>query len=200
MEIDLDVITSVLKELTSKWHGNETWEESEHKVKDLISNTLQIDADNIEIERAHRVGKKRPTSDKPRTIVAKFLNYKHRDMVLNERRKLKGSNLIIREDFSDRVVAKRELLPQMFEARKEGKIAYLSYDKLVIRQSRYRPCAPGHSYDSQPFNNNMTPFAPRAPPPFAPRAPIPRPMFVMAPNGPFPAEFNRKCPTTTTRI
>ena len=111
-----------MKELTSKWHGNETWEESEHKVKDLISNTLQIDADNIEIERAHRVGTKRPTSDKPRTIVAKFLNYKHRDMVLNERRKL------------------------------------------------------------------------------APRAPIPRPMFVMAPNGPFPAEFNRKCPTTTTRI
>ena len=104
--------------IDEQMHGNETWEESEHKVKrlkDLISNTLQIDADNIEIERAHRVGKKRPTSDKPRTIVAKFLNYKHRGMVLNERRKLKGSNLIIREDFSDRVVAKRrELLPQMF--------------------------------------------------------------------------------------
>mgnify|MGYP001796040375 CR=1 FL=1 len=48
----------------------------------------------------------------------------------------KGSRVSIREDFSERVNAKRkELLPKLQEARKEGKIAYLSYDKLVIRHS-----------------------------------------------------------------
>ena len=30
--------------IDEQMHGNETWEESENKVKDLISNTLQIDA------------------------------------------------------------------------------------------------------------------------------------------------------------
>ena len=38
------------------------------------------------------------------------------------------------EDFSQRIMARRkELLPKMMKAREEGKIAYLSFDKLVVR-------------------------------------------------------------------
>ena len=36
--------------------------------------------------------------------------------------------------YSQRIMARRkELLPKMMKAREEGKIAYLSFDKLVVR-------------------------------------------------------------------
>ena len=39
------------------------------------------------------------------------------------------------EDYSQRVVARRkELLPKIMKAREEGKIAYLTFDKLVVRE------------------------------------------------------------------
>ena len=159
-------------------YGNETWEESEQKIKGLISTTLKINTDDMIIERAHRVGKKKSTAEKPRPIVAKFLNFKDRDMVIKERRKLKGTKHVIREDFSDRVLEKRKsLLPKMNEARKEGKIAYLSYDKLIIKQSRYHGqpswSLPGHHANQRTYEG----------PPFAnPGGFIPQPMFIpMAP-------------------
>ena len=47
-------------------------------------------------------------------------------------KKLKGTEIYINEDFIDSVRKRRkELLPAMFEARKQGKIAFLRYDKLV---------------------------------------------------------------------
>ena len=39
---------------------NESWEESEDKVKSLIATKLNLNTENIVIERAHRVGRKRP--------------------------------------------------------------------------------------------------------------------------------------------
>ena len=107
--------------------ANETWQQSEDKVKTIISDKLELDSDDIPIERAHRVGARKDR--KPRTIVVKFLRYKDREKVLKSRRKLKGSKVVIREDFSDRVAEKRkQLIPKMLEERKNGKIAYLRYD------------------------------------------------------------------------
>ena len=41
------------------------------------------------------------------------------------------------EDCSRRVMARRkELLPKMMKAQEEGKIAYLTFDKLVVRERR----------------------------------------------------------------
>ena len=40
----------------------------------------------------------------------------------------------LNEDYSQRVITRRkELLPQMKEARERGKVAYLSFDKLVVK-------------------------------------------------------------------
>ena len=36
--------------------ANETWQQSEDKVKTIISDKLELDSDDIPIERAHRVG------------------------------------------------------------------------------------------------------------------------------------------------
>ena len=49
-------------------------------------------------------------------------------------RKEKPRGVYINEDLSQRVMARRrELMPRLREAREQGKIAYLTYDKLVVR-------------------------------------------------------------------
>ena len=54
--------------------------------------------------------------------------------ILNKKKLLKGKNIFIREDFSDKIQEKRrELMPQMYEARRNNMIAFLRYDKLITR-------------------------------------------------------------------
>ena len=146
-------------------------------MKKLISNQLRIDPQEIIIERAHRVGRKTSGESKPRPIIAKFLKYKDRDAVLKARRNLKGTRQTIREDFSERILKKRkDLLPKLNEARNDGKIAYLSYDKLVIKEPRHHQFAPGFPGHSSPYNGfiHQPVFIPD------PRFQSPRPSF----NGP----------------
>ena len=70
----------------------------------------------------------------PKTVVVKFESYKDRDTVMRAARKEKPRGVYINEDLSQRVMARRrELMPRLREAREQGKIAYLTYDKLVVR-------------------------------------------------------------------
>lgn len=151
--------------------GSESWEKSEENVRKVLKDQLKLDDEDIIIERAHRVGKRKP--GKCRSIVAKFLSYKDREQVFKSKRKLKGTKITVREDFSDKVNKKRqELLPKMHEARKEGKTAYLSFDKLIIRdQPRYIDYNDGDfAYNPNSRAHYVTS------PPF-----IPNPMFISQP-------------------
>ena len=78
---------------------NETWNECEQEVQSLIRDKLGI-AENIVIERAHRIKKKGKSENpgKPRTIVCYFLNYKDKINILKNAKKLKGKNIFINED------------------------------------------------------------------------------------------------------
>ena len=110
---------------------NETWQESESKIKHLISSHMPEVGTDFVIERAHRVG--RPRSDsKPRKIVARFLSYKDREAVFKAK-KLHGTNMFVNEDYSDRDIKKRtELMPKLKEARRKNQTAFLRFDKSVI--------------------------------------------------------------------
>ena len=86
----------------------------------------------MEIERAHRVGKF--MSDKPRPVIAKFLRFTDKQNILRNSRKLKGTNVFINEDLCEAsMVKRRDLLPQLKQARGQGKIAYFSHARLVIQ-------------------------------------------------------------------
>ncbi len=90
-------------------------------------------ANDIRIERAHRTGGDNH-SGKPKTVVVKFESYKDRDTVIRGARKEKPRDVYVNEDLSQRVMARRrELMPRLREAWGQRKIAYLSYDKLVVR-------------------------------------------------------------------
>ena len=114
--------------------ANESWQDSERKVQEILEETMELD--DFTIERAHRVGKKKQQRQRP--IVVKFLNYKDREDVLRNGKKLKGTTVYVREDLSTKVMnTRREQLPALKEARASGKIAYFSYDKLIIKERQF---------------------------------------------------------------
>ena len=56
------------------------------------------------------------------------------DAIIRAARTVKPRGVFVNEDYSQRVVSRRkELLPKMREARENGKIAYLSFDRLVVK-------------------------------------------------------------------
>lgn len=121
-------------------NGNETWEESEEKLKAFLKTKLGIE-NNVTIERAHRTGKL--DGEKPRTIIAKFLSYKTKTKVLKEfkEKKLWEEHLYINEDFSTKTREKRkELFKKAKELRNLGKYAHVVYNKLIVKdfRSNYR--------------------------------------------------------------
>ena len=94
---------------------NETWNECEQEVQSLITDKLGI-AENIVIERAHRI-KKKENPGRPRTIVCRFLNYKDKTNILKNAKKLKGKNIFINEDFSHETM---ELCKELWEKVKKN--------------------------------------------------------------------------------
>ncbi|XP_070581495.1 uncharacterized protein [Ptychodera flava] len=116
--------------------SNETWEESENKVKAVISEQLGLNGEHFEFDRVHRLTN---AKSHPQPIIAKFARYKQRDLVLQRARSaLKNSTLRISEDFSPKTRETRKKLgPFLKKAREEGKRAFLNYDKLKIDGTLY---------------------------------------------------------------
>jgi hypothetical protein len=117
----------------------ETWEKSEELIKNLLKEKLNI-KDGIQIERAHRAGRKDNEKDKQRkrTIVVKFLNFKDREIILEKYRKLKlwNENMYINEDFSERTTSiRKQLFKQAKEMRATGKFARVVYNKIITKPS-----------------------------------------------------------------
>jgi len=55
-----------------------------------LADELQIDLENNEIQRVHRLGQKRRNNENPRPIIARFVSYKKRNEFLANKRDLKN--------------------------------------------------------------------------------------------------------------
>ena len=106
------------------------WEEREQKGKFFCKKNCALETDEVTIGRAHRIGKKE--EEKRRTIIAKFLNYKQREKLLNKYKQLKSweDQIYINEHFSEYTVEKRRIL---FKRAKEiwerGEFAKVVYNR-----------------------------------------------------------------------
>ena len=106
-------------------------------VREMLTDKMGLDGvedDNvISIERAHRLGRRRQQQDQPKPLVVKVSRYKYRQVVWNNRSKLKDTNYRVAEHFSDSVRERRRpLIQRMEEERDKGNTAYLSFDKLRV--------------------------------------------------------------------
>ena len=55
-----------------------------------IADELEIDLEDNEIQRVHRLGQKRRNNENPHPIIARFVSYKNRNEFLTNKRELKN--------------------------------------------------------------------------------------------------------------
>ena len=92
---------------------------------------MHLDNTEIEIERAHWIEKPDTNCPKQRLTVIKLLHFKDRDEMIQNAKSLKGSNLFIREMFSDRVEQRR---PSNGPERKKGSLHTSASTRRSLRQ------------------------------------------------------------------
>ena len=116
----------------------ETWDECERKVQRLLSEELDIN--DVVIEGAHRVKayspeKKNSKKIRPRTVVCKLLSFVDKARIIKNSHRLKRTSYYVNEDFSKETLAyRKELWEKVKALRKEGKIAYLNYKNIIVRE------------------------------------------------------------------
>ena len=121
---------------------NEKWEETEKKSRKILYSELDITGE-LYIERAHRVARNQSSKEasndlaKPRTIIAKLLDYKEKEEIMKRAFKLKDTGFYIREDYSKETISiRKKLWEEVKNLRKKGKYAVLKYDKIVTHDFR----------------------------------------------------------------
>lgn len=84
-------------------HAEESWTETENKVRELLTTKLKMEADSIQIERAHKRRKFRRDAEKPRGIIVKLLRFKDKERIMEKARAhLKNTSVYINKDFSEK--------------------------------------------------------------------------------------------------
>lgn len=112
---------------------DETWEECEMAVKEVINKHLNI-SDDLKFDRAHRLR----SSKGPPPIIVRFTYFKDKERVLKERTKLKDTNIFVNEDFTMSVRdTRRKLAPFLNWFRADGKRASLVFDHLIVDGERF---------------------------------------------------------------
>ncbi|KAL8597396.1 hypothetical protein ACOMHN_022305 [Nucella lapillus] len=105
----------------------ETSDDCEGLLRDLFVDKLDLTED-IELNRVHRLSSK---PDSP--IIARCAFYKQKVKILSQKRKLKGTQFFVGEDFSRRVRdLKKRLTPHLKKAREDGKRAVMVFNYLLI--------------------------------------------------------------------
>lgn len=112
-------------------------EDTKKVLADFMENVLGIeDANDIEFQRVHRMGKSRMDRNGSRTIIARFLRFPDREKVFKCGRKLKGTEYKMYEDIPKELhELRKKQMDKLKQARKDGKRAFFSKtepDKLYI--------------------------------------------------------------------
>ena len=98
----------------------------------FIGNKLEMDIENVFIERAHRTRKK--NKNRSQLIVAQFSFYKDKMNILKNCKKLKNTRFSIFEDFSrERAAIRKEKWQEVLANRKKG-MTYLNYRTVICKQ------------------------------------------------------------------
>ena len=97
---------------------NETWEECEENVQQMIKEKLGI-TEPIEIDRCHRISKQKKPN-RPRTVICRITKFKDKQKILKNAKYLKGSGIYVYEDFCKETMELRKTLwDQVLEYRRQ---------------------------------------------------------------------------------
>lgn len=109
--------------------SNETTAELLQIVLQLFSSKLNINIEARDIDNIFWMGRVKGM----RPILLKLQSFLQKVEILKVSKKLKGTNIVISNDFSEKVrKIRKKLIPFLMKARDEKHLAYLRNDKLVI--------------------------------------------------------------------
>ena len=98
---------------------HEDWNQCQTKVKVICRQKLNLE--NVDIDRAHRTGKK--TENRSRPIILKLKNYEDKSEIIRRGKMLKGTGINVNEDFSRETMEyRKELWNDVKKHRENGKI------------------------------------------------------------------------------
>ena len=106
--------------------------DTEEDAREVLVGFLKTDlgmenADQIEFQRVHRVGKRISSNGKPGQIIARFLKYHQREEVMSNAGKLRGKNFGISLDLPSEILERSKKKMKLFkQPKKDGKTAYFS--------------------------------------------------------------------------
>lgn len=110
---------------------------SELELVEYIKNTIEelgVPMNRQEISNIYRIGKQ--TNNKNRPVVVSFTTQWQKHLILKNKSKLPKS-IYVKEDYSKETLEKRkQLQAQVEEEKKNGNIAYLKHDKLIVRKQK----------------------------------------------------------------
>ncbi|XP_013174261.1 PREDICTED: uncharacterized protein LOC106122718 [Papilio xuthus] len=115
-------------------------EESEKSTSDLfqkitytLKNESNVHLQESEVNKIRRLGKQK-VSSKPRPVLCVLINKWKKDEILKGRKNLK--TIYISEDYTKEVLEKRKaLIPRLQEEKRKGKVAFIKYDQLIVKES-----------------------------------------------------------------
>ena len=136
----LDAIELTLRDMASRISKNESAVETLQSdtravLYEFLKTTLGFeDPRRIEIQRVHRIGKS--ITGKPTPILARFLRFPDREMILRQGFRLKDTEFMILQDFPQEIIEKRrKMMPKLKQAKDKGLRVSFSKsepDKLII--------------------------------------------------------------------
>jgi hypothetical protein len=102
--------------------------------EEFLRMKMKVDVMNWHIDSAMIIGRRRGS----RPILVRFTSYSKKTEVLKGTRNLAGTNMRIEQDYSMETRRKRrELIPYLKDARRQGNIEFLRKDKLVVNTKIY---------------------------------------------------------------
>lgn len=109
--------------------------ELEKNVKALITDDLNLDITNVDINNVFRMGKKQ---EQPRPIMLACTTWRLKKEIMKNKKNMKNRKIIIKEDFSPEMRAERKQLGiVMMELRETGKRVSVRGNKLFMEGKYY---------------------------------------------------------------
>ena len=106
-------------------------EDCEKKVEDFLKSLGILQGEDIWVDRAHRLGKRKPESDaKPRPIIVRFSYYKQREAIVKNGFKFKNTNINMSEDYSKETI---NVHNQLRKLGKDAKERLYNDNKMAIK-------------------------------------------------------------------
>lgn len=110
-----------------------SYSDLQENILEIIKNKIKEEIQVFEVQSVRRIGKK---GSRPRPISVAFTTLGKKINILKKKKNLEGSNIYITEEFPVNILRKREELKEQQRQEKEkGNIAFIKYDKLIIKQN-----------------------------------------------------------------